>query len=218
MNLSKTILLTSGAVLVATFFLVSTNDNTHQQPLISKSTLDKPTQTLPTPSQSPTLLAKNEVIVSEVVAQQSEVSSEKSVLAPDEPITEEQQREELQAFQKSLKLKDTKRTAHPVNEDFINEDIDYDWAYEHEQHIHQVVNSDQKHGFSIQNLQCRSTKCELELTATPENSMYLAAMFAQTIGQQPWHDKKASVSFDPTVIGNTIKVEIGRDENSIKLF
>jgi len=218
MNLSRTILLTSCAVVVATtLLLVSTNDNTHQQSSISKTASDKPTQTQPTPSQSPTLLAKNEVIVSEVVAQQSKASSEKSVLAPEEPITEEQQREQLQAFQKSLKLKDTKRTAHPVNEDFINEDIDYDWAYEQEQHIHQVVNSDQKHGFIIQNLQCRSTKCELELTATPENSMYIAAMFAQTIGQQPWHDKKASVGFDPTVIGNTIKVEIGRDENSIKL-
>lgn len=124
-------------------------------------------------------------------------------------------KESLLQFSNDLGIKHNSQTSHATDPSFEAEAVDPNWAYKQENNIHALIQADQSFGFNIQNLSCKTTRCELELMASPDNSMYLGAVFSDAVAKQPWHGENASINFDPTVINGTIKVRIGRNEGSL---
>ncbi|MEW6992627.1 hypothetical protein AADZ91_18360 [Colwelliaceae bacterium 6441] len=97
---------------------------------------------------------------------------------------------------------------------FSEEEVDGNWAYEYENNIRDLVMSDENNNFDIQELSCKTSACEVKITATKDNAMVLGTMFSKAIGEKDWRDKSASVIFNHEIKDGAMSILIGRDKHS----
>lgn len=127
----------------------------------------------------------------------------------------ESEREVLLAF--AERLKNGERLANiedKLREKFKKEEVDGNWAYEYEANIRDLVTADSEGNFDIRELNCKTSACEMKITANENNAMHLGILFSKTLGEQYWRDKSASVIFNHEVKDGVMTILIGRDKNS----
>ena len=99
---------------------------------------------------------------------------------------------------------------------FENEEVDTDWAYEYESNIHDFVANEESNSFNIQELTCKTSACEMKITANENNVTRLGTLFSSAIGEQAWRDKDATIMFSQEVKNGVMSIMIGRDGNSFQ--
>ncbi len=97
---------------------------------------------------------------------------------------------------------------------FSEEPVDEYWAYDYESNIRDMVAADETNQFKIQELKCKSSACEIKITATKDNATHLGTLFSKTIGEMAWRDKGATVMFNSKVESGVMRIFIGRNANS----
>ncbi len=120
--------------------------------------------------------------------------------------------EQLSQFADSVLSKAPELNAHEVDELFVNEERDEIWASDLETKVYSLIQQDQTHGFIMENLSCKTTRCQLDLNANGDNGMYIGAMFSATMQGSEWQGTFHSVNFDPRVVDGTFRVTIHRYE------
>jgi len=133
------------------------------------------------------------------VPESNENTSNKSILAM------------LDKLKRGDKLSDIVKAADHI---FENEEVDTEWAYEYESNIHDFVANEESHSFNIQELTCKSSACEMKITANENNVHRLGVLFSSAIGKQEWRDKDATIMFSQEVKDGVMSIMIGRDGNS----
>ncbi|WP_448547818.1 hypothetical protein [Thalassotalea fusca] len=101
-----------------------------------------------------------------------------------------------------------------IHKRFDEEDIDGSWAYQYEANIRDFVARDENSHFDIQELICKSTVCEMKLTANENNATQLGTLFSKALKGEQWRDENALLSFSSEINDGTITVLIGRDKYS----
>lgn len=101
-----------------------------------------------------------------------------------------------------------------VRERFESEEVDSQWAFEYEDNIRNLVAEDKEQNFQVQELVCKTTACEIKLSADKDRAMLLGTLFSKTIGEQDWRDKGATVIFNHEIVDGAMSILIGRDKNS----
>ncbi|MBA6348282.1 MULTISPECIES: hypothetical protein [unclassified Colwellia] len=156
------------------------------------------------------LLFKGMLIVAKTDLKDSEKVEAIDVLVKEESLSEDEM-VNLQAFSKKIIDESNYDSRQDVDEEFEQEEVDHEWAYEYEQNVRELVQNDDKYGFDIQSLSCKTTACKLKMTADESNSMYLGAMLSKVIQEQSWYDKNDSINFNPVVTDGQIVVTVHRD-------
>ena len=142
--------------------------------------------------------------------QQTQVEPERSFETEKEP-----EMDTLLAFAKRIKNGESIANIEDnFRKQFYEEEIDGNWAYEYEANIRDLVAADEKNNFDIQGLNCKTSACEVKITANENNAMILGTLFSKTLGEQEWRDKSASVIFNHEVKDGVMSILIGRDKNS----
>ncbi|MEE4244296.1 MAG: hypothetical protein V2I33_02730 [Kangiellaceae bacterium] len=101
-----------------------------------------------------------------------------------------------------------------IREKFNDEDIDENWAYDYEENIRSLAAMDEDNRFDIQDLSCKTSACEVKLTANENNVMMLGTLFAKKLGEQSWREPGASVIFNHEVKDGVVSIMIGRGKDS----
>lgn len=99
-------------------------------------------------------------------------------------------------------------------EKFYSEEVDAEWAYEYEANIRELAISDEENRFDIQELLCKTSGCEIKISANENNAGDLGLSFAKVLGKQQWTEAGSTVFFNHKVKDGAITILIGRDENS----
>jgi len=97
-----------------------------------------------------------------------------------------------------------------AREQFANEEVDENWAYEHEDNIRSLVAADEEQRFNIQELNCKSTACEMKVLAESYNATSLGVQFSKLLGEQRWQNKQASILFSSEVKDGVMNIFINR--------
>lgn len=103
-----------------------------------------------------------------------------------------------------------------IRKKFNEEEVDGNWAYEYENNIRDLVAMDGNNNIDIQELSCKTSTCEVKISANETNAMVLGTMFSKLLGEQDWRDKNAGVIFNHEVKGGAMSILIGRDKHSFK--
>lgn len=160
--------------------------------------------------QNESILFKEMLIVGKTDLKDPEEVEAIDALIKEESLSEDEM-VNLQAFSKRIIDESNYDSRQDVDEEFEQEDVDPEWAYEYEQNVRELVQNDDTYGFDIQSLSCKTTACKLKMTADESNSMYLGAMLSKVIQEQSWYDKKDSINFNPVVTDGQIVVTVQRD-------
>ncbi len=99
-------------------------------------------------------------------------------------------------------------------ENFKEEEVDSGWAYEYESKIRDLVAAEESNSFNVQELTCKTTACEMKISADNNSAMSLGMLFMKSIGEQDWRDENATVIFNSKVKDGVMSILIGRNKNS----
>jgi hypothetical protein len=144
------------------------------------------------------------------ITQQKQVEPEQSFEKEKEP-----EMDALLAFAKRIKNGESIANIEDnFREQFYEEEVDGNWAYEYETNIRDLAAADENNNFNIQELNCKTSACEIKITANENNAIILGTLFSKTLGEQDWRDKSASVIFNHKVKDGVMSILIGRDGNS----
>jgi len=146
------------------------------------------------------------------IAEESLVNTKENQLASSYDLVEEKQKMNKLFKSFGIDEKSLENYKHGIDENFEEELVDYNWAPEYEQNIRALVNTDDSYGFDIQELTCKSTACEIKLTATQNEGLSIGGNFAKLLQKQKWFDKNGDIAFFPIVADGTIRVRVERGE------
>ena len=140
-------------------------------------------------------------------------------LQPEEPtpneVTENSDTQDLLAFARRIQSGENVASIEDdIRKNFNEEALDENWAYTFESNIHELVAQDEQNNFNIQELVCKTTVCEIKLTANENNSFMLGTLFSKKLGEQKWREKGGSVIFNHEIKDGAMSILIGRNKDS----
>ncbi|WMS87592.1 hypothetical protein [Pleionea litopenaei] len=104
-----------------------------------------------------------------------------------------------------------------IEEQYLEQGIDNDWANQQEQHLLELFHqTPQLADHPVQQVHCRTTICKLSVNSNQTSSSAIASKLAQYLGDTSWHDPEATFVFEHHANQGTIDFYIGRDGDSFK--
>jgi len=103
---------------------------------------------------------------------------------------------------------------------FNNENVDAEWSYEYTNNIQESLNELlPKYDAWIENLECKSTMCKLDISATPGNQKITttAATVLGKLSKSEWNN--GSLRISNIIAGgdlHTLEVLVGRNKDTLK--
>jgi hypothetical protein len=144
------------------------------------------------------------------------ISQTNDIITTSQPISSDEQASAEQLIPLAKQMNSEIAPLQRTKNKFNSEEIDDDWAYDYENSIRVLIESNADSDFIMLDTKCKTTICEVSMMADDNNAIVVGNKLAQLLTDKHWEGQAPVLVFNQKTENGILKLYIGRNLDSLE--